>query len=207
MVKRVEKKQRGKRTKSAKKNIVIGLEGKNVTEKQYLNHFNSISKNYHIIFSKGNSSDPIGIVEDTIKSLINISLDFKYGDRVFCLIDTDYGSSREKVLESAIALAQKNKIDVLLTNPTFEIWFLLHFKYSSKQYSNNGDVIIELRKYIPDYEKNYDIFSKLSSSTNKAVENSIKLEDYHNRNASMKIMERCPSSKVYELVEILLNDE
>ena len=44
MVKRATKKQRGQHTRSIKKMIVTGLEGKNVTEKQYLNHFNSLSK-------------------------------------------------------------------------------------------------------------------------------------------------------------------
>ena len=207
MVKRATKKQRGQHTRSIKKMIVTGLEGKNVTEKQYLNHFNSLSKKYRIIFSKGNSSDPVGIVEDTIKSLKSYDFDFELGDKAFCLIDTDYGKDREKNLIDAIDLAKKNNIDVLLTNPTFEIWFLLYFKYSTRQYSSNEDVIVELRRYIPNYEKNLDVFSKISNLLNVAVENSKKLENYHNRNGSITIMERCPSTRIFELVNLLLNDD
>jgi len=207
MVKRATKKQRGAHTRFVKRMIVTGLEGKNVTEKQYLNHFNSLSSKYRIIFSKGNSSDPVGVVVDTINSLKSYDFDFELGDKAFCLIDTDYGRDREKSLIDAIDLAKKNNIDVLLTNPTFEIWFLLHFKYSTRQYSSNEDVIAELRRYIPNYEKNLDVFSNMSNLLNVAMENSMKLEDYHDRNGSITIMERCPSSKVFELIKLLLSED
>lgn len=207
MVKRATKKQRGQHTRTIKKMIVAGLEGKNVTEKQYLNHYNSLSNRYRIIFSKGNSSDPVGIVENTIKSLKNYDFDFELGDKAFCLIDTDYGDDREKSIVDAIELAKKNNIDVLLTNPTFEIWFLLHFRYSTRQYVHNEDVIVELRKYIPNYEKNVDVFLKISNLLDVAIDNSMKLEAYHNKNGSLKIMERCPSSKVFELIKLLLSED
>ncbi|MCF0110927.1 MAG: RloB domain-containing protein, partial [Erysipelotrichaceae bacterium] len=165
MVKRIFTKQRGQIRRIAKKMIVVGLEGKNVTETNYLNHFNTISRKYHITFSKGNATDPMGVVEDTIRTIGNSDFDCAYGDRAYCLIDTDYGKNREKDLKEAIQTAGQNRIEVLLTNPTFELWYLLHFRYSTKKYMNNDEVISELCEYIPNYQKKSDVFYRLEPYT------------------------------------------
>lgn len=50
-------------------------------------------------------------------------------------------------------LARQNNISVFLSNPCFEIWYLLHFRYSTKLYGSNEEVIKELGSYISDYSK------------------------------------------------------
>lgn len=48
--------------------ILIGAEGKNKTEKMYFTELgNEFRDRYLIKFAKGNSTDPVGIVKDTIK--------------------------------------------------------------------------------------------------------------------------------------------
>lgn len=204
MVRKVQKKQRNKIKRKIKNLIIVGLEGTNVTEAQYLNHFNSTCKNFRILFSRGNSTDPVGIVKDTIKTMRNSDFDMKIGDRSFCLIDTDFGKDREKRLLEALKLACANHIEILFSNPTFEIWFLLHFRYSTKRYNKNEEVILELKNYIPNYQKNLDMFIRIYPNTEYALVNAHKLEKYHDKNCTTHFMERSPSTKVDQLIRLVL---
>lgn len=206
MVKRANKKQRNKINRKQKKLIIVGTEGKNVTEKQYLKHFNTINKEHRIIFAKGNATDSMGVVLDTEKTIQAFDLDREFGDKVYCLIDSDYGKEREKELRKVIDLAKKKDIRVAISNPTFEIWFLLHFRYSTKSYINNNELLNELKNYIPEYHKSKDVFMNLFQKTPKAIENSAKLENYHDKNCNFDIMQRCPSTQLPELVEVLMEN-
>ena len=71
MVARTKQKQRGQAKRARKRIILIGCEGKNQTEQNYFKEFNQTQKNYTIQPASGNSTDPKGIVEDTINSIQN----------------------------------------------------------------------------------------------------------------------------------------
>ncbi len=66
----------------------------------------------------------------------------------------------------------------IVSNPSFEIWLLLHFKYTTKHCADGNAVINELKRYIPDYEKNRDCFLACADRIQEAISNSAKLEQY-----------------------------
>lgn len=57
-----------------------------------------------------------------------------------------------------------NNILFVETNPCTEFWFLLHFlpKGNVKRYSSYDELIPELRKYIPDYEKSCKYLKRIN---------------------------------------------
>lgn len=205
MVKRPTIKKRGIYSRKQRKIILIGSEGKNQTEKIYFSHFNQIQKNYRINFSKGIHTDPVGVVRDLIKTIQSTYFDFDEGDIAFCLVDVDFGLDRCKQLNTAIELAKKNNIDIYFSNPCFEIWFLLHFRYSTKPYSSNEELVNDLKQYIHGYRKSSDIFENLYSKTTIAIRYAKKLENYHYSCNNDKY-KRIPSTEVYKPIEKLLND-
>lgn len=86
------------------------------------------------------------------------------------------------------------------------MWHLQHFRFITKPYITNEEVIADLRECIKQYKKSMDVFRLLFSSTKDAIDNSKKLEEYHNSNDNLSIDKRCPSSKVYKLIETLTED-
>ena len=68
MVRRVTKKQRGVIKRRQKKIILVGAEGNNQTERNYLMSFNSKQNEYRIIIADGIHTDPEGVVNDLVKS-------------------------------------------------------------------------------------------------------------------------------------------
>lgn len=200
MVRRATKKKQQQR--KSKKVLVLAAEGSNKTEKTYFNEFNSKQQEYRIIHARGNNTDPVKIVQDAINSAEKEELDYDYGDRAVAIFDVDFG--KEKQIREAIALANSNNVEVVLSNPCFEIWLLLHFRYSTKSYNNNEAVLNELIKLWPKYDKNIASYKEIDSLTKVAIENAKKVKAYFKENYGYADVVKCNSSTdVYQLVEFL----
>lgn len=81
-------KQRGQVTRKRKPVILISTEGKNKTEEIYFNNFKR-NKKYSIIYSKGNYTDPVNMVSSLQKDIKKMELQKRYGDKAYCIFDTD----------------------------------------------------------------------------------------------------------------------
>lgn len=204
MVKRVPQKSRGKYRRRERKLILLAVEGrKNITETNYFNHFNREQSEYSIRFVPCNETDPVNLVNKAEEDWIKEKCDAKFGDLVYCVFDTDTDPEKQNEIDEAIRLTQRSHVEVVLSNPCFEVWYILHFKYSSGSFNSNDEVIKALRKYIPWYEKNKDVFPELHSNTQKAVLNARRLEQYHKDNDNRRGIARNPGTEVYRIVEKL----
>lgn len=204
MVRKVDQKKRGKVSRKTKKIILIGAEGKNQTERKYYKAFNQVQSEYKIMAGKGNNTDPVGVVEDLLKSAKQEELDLKDGDMLACFIDVDFKNGRDQELRAAMKLARQNNISVFLSNPCFEIWYLLHFRYSTKLYGSNEEVIKELSSYISDYSKSKDVYDVIENKIDQALLNTKRLESYHLENGTNDRLKKLPSTEAYKLIEMIL---
>lgn len=204
MVRKVDQKKRGKVSRKTKKIILIGAEGKNQTERKYFKAFNQVQSEYKIMAGKGNNTDPVGVVEDLLKSAKQEELDLKDGDILACFIDVDFKNGRDQELRAAMKLARQNNISVFLSNPCFEIWYLLHFRYSTKLYGSNEEVIKELGSYISDYSKSKDVYDLIENKIDQALLNTKRLESYHLENGTNDRLKKLPSTEAYKLIEMIL---
>lgn len=198
--------QRKRNTEKRKRNpfVIIGCEGKNKTEKLYFNNFNS--RQCIIKFSKGNSTDPKGIVEDVIRFIKNNQIDLEENDKVYAVFDTDVGQNKQQQIEEAKKLAEANGVEIITSTPSFEIWFLLHFGYTTKAFVSNKALQDELEKQILDYSKNNNTYITVKDLTGQAIENAKKLEQYQLNKGQVLDSEDCnPYTGVYKITEELIN--
>lgn len=89
-----------------------------------------------------------------------------------------------------IILKKYKNVIIIINNPCFEFWLLLHFVKTSKYYNQCSEVIGELQKHIKDYEKtqkfytaqNNDIYKRLQPRLATAIKNAWKVRrfDAHN---------------------------
>lgn len=199
-----EPKKRNSFQRQRKSTILISTEGKNKTETLYLSRFSS--DKYNIKFAYGNDTDPIKMLKNIFNDFNDKELDPELGDLAICLVDADCHKIKNKQLITADNYAKKHKIEILVSAPCFEIWYLCHFKYSTKNYNSNEDVINELRQCLPDYEKSCDsIYTKLFTKIGTAIANAKKLEK-HNLTLGNKIhtVSFSPSTEVYKIIEMLI---
>lgn len=92
------------------------------------------------------------------------------------------------------------------SNPCFEVWYLEHFTYTSKPFLHSKDIIEELKKYIPDYEKTKNYSELLNDKLAIAKANCKKLEDFHSNCNHGSRLSKNPSSLVYEIFEKIETD-
>ena len=93
---------------------------------------------------------------------------------------------------------------MITSNPCIELWFLLHFEYTTAWLSNN-DVINKLKKYYPKYEKNINIFPKIKDKVSEAIKNAKKLESFQlDNNKIIGMVDANPSTEMYKIVEELI---
>jgi len=156
------------------------------------------------IYGKECGSDPLSVVNFAIETMKK-ETGF---DRAYCVFDQDkhatYKAAVDKAQRARLGGA-KRKIIVIPSVPCFELWLLLHFTYTAKQFHARGGYSIctsieqELKKHLPNYQKGQqDIFAKVIDKLDTAIAHAKLLDEYHKTSGTDN-----PSTKIHVLVEYL----
>ncbi|WP_256623635.1 RloB family protein [Methanolobus chelungpuianus] len=189
------RRKRGQRPTRNK--MLIICEGEK-TEPMYFGNYRTPQNNVDVIPIPSSRKDVGSIVEFAKKKLQD--LDIKGGDLIWCVFDCDDNT------DDKISTAYKNagkSINICLSNPSFELWFLLHFSYIETSLQNDG-LIELLKRQIPEYCKNIDCYQILEPLTDTAIKNSKKLEQLHiNNGTEINSTKSNPSTQVYKIIEVI----
>lgn len=198
---------RVRKIRKRKNKILIAVEGTNKTEKIYFSNFDDGKKPYTITIAKGNDTDPLGMIKLLSKEIDKRDIDLSNGDIAFCVFDTDVNIKKNKIIKDAINLAKENGIRIITSTPCIELWFLLHFEYTTARLSNNS-VIKRLKKYLPKYEKNINIFPDIKDKVYEAIDRAKRLESFQlQNNKIIGMVEANPNTEMYKIVEELIKGE
>lgn len=126
-------------------------------------------------------------------------------DKVFCVFDKDSHETYDDALICIQSMKPKDVFVSINSIPCFEYWLLLHFNFTTKPFEASGNgsscanLIDELKKYLPDYEKGDDnIYRELSGQMDRAIAYSKRALTQAEGNGTDN-----PTTYVYELVEYL----
>ncbi len=172
-----EKKKRNTETRKQKPVILIVAEGENVTESQYFKAFQKQNPKCNIRLALAKHvTDPEGMLKAIQVRWKELDLDARKGDKAYIVLDLDCDQNKAALIRKI----QKNSKEAqfIISNPCFEVWFLLHFRYSTKQYLSGEAVIKDLKTFVPEYKKNLDISGQLDSSRGMAIKNAKRLRNY-----------------------------
>lgn len=195
---------RVRKVRKQKSKILIAAEGKNKTEKTYFSNFEDGKKTYNITYARGNNTDPLKLVKMLIKEIDELKLDLQDDDVAYCIFDTDVDPNKNKIIEEAIQLARRNNIKIITSSPCFELWFLLHYDYTTAN-MDSEEVIKRLKEYYPKYEKNINIYPDIIKEIDLAIDRAKKLEKYQtDNNRRIGTVEANPNTEVYKIVEYLM---
>ena len=144
-------------SRNTARKILIACEGSK-TEPGY---FESIRQDLRssileiIILPPKGKTDPYSIIERAIEKRKEMRSDCRWleGDTAWAVFDGD--EHIEKSIanwRSAIDRAKSQKIQLAITNPSFELWYLIHFRDQFGQINRNRAIAL-LKDYIPNYDK------------------------------------------------------
>ena len=178
-------------------NYLIVVEGE--TEQLYLESLKSLmdyerKKQINIKIVKANAGNAKTFVQDAIKLKKKLEL-----PNVYVVFDND----NYKYIADAFALAEKNDIRIIYSNICFELWFLLHFKFTTSQFEKCNKLILQLKRHFPGYKKaSYKTYEKFNGIMTDAMENAKKLEDFHQKHSQrIPLWELNPYTNMHHLIK------
>ncbi len=193
--------------KEPRKSILIVCEG----EKTEPIYFNALKDRLRMAMVDveivGEGGAPITVVNRAIarreerKQIAKKSLTKTEYEVIYCVVYVDM----HETLDQAIDKARGNEICVILSNPCFEYWYILHFRKTSAPFSRSRDAKSALRQQHPTYsESDTTIFNVVYPRRKTAIKNSKEvLREQHNDAEDLR---NCnPSTHVHKIVEYLQN--
>lgn len=193
--------KRKKGTRSPRKVFVIVSEGKK-TEPIYFRRYRERYCNLSIKTPDSKCTDPVNLAKFAKEQIKQEGLDLKNGDKIWCVFDCDENPNER--ISKACKIAGKDVI-ICLSNPSFELWYLLHFVPIQSKLSRS-EVMDRLKAYIKDYDKSEDVYDLLKEERPIAIENAKNLNKKHEKNGTeLMSVESNPSTQIYAIVEEILN--
>lgn len=181
--------------------IVICSEGgKNTSEEIYLKNFRS--RNLRIQFSFGNSTDSRGMLENLKNYIKNEDLKSEENCKIFLILDTDLDNSKINMIKSIIDECNNNKIEVITSSPTFEIWYLMHFRSNKLVFSSSKDVKKELGTIINVYHESMNVFPLIISKMENAKKIARKIERAAGE-LNDELINHNPHSSVFKVIDAI----
>jgi len=71
-------------------------------------------------------------------------------DEVWCVFDIEQDGYNPS-LPKAISIALGNELQLALSNPAFEFWFLLHFEHTTRPFANGKKLVHALKQHLCNY--------------------------------------------------------
>ena len=199
-----QKKKRNSGKRSRRPVILITAEGKNKTEQLYFTSFQNQHGRYSMKFVKtSKDTDPAGMYKSLDTYWKNNDLSERNGDKAFIVLDLDCSDYKAKRIEE---LSRKTKnIKFIVSNPCIEVWFLMHFGFSTHQFKDSKEPKRELRKYIKDEEESSEIAEIRKPQLSVAKANAERLRKYYEEMGAQWISTECnPMTDVPKIIEKLI---
>jgi RloB-like protein len=200
--------RRRSRHRPERTRILIVCEGRE-TEPNYFRDLRDeevVQQNFKVEIRKGKGGSCVVVVEQAIAEREKAARGEGF-DEVWCVFDVEQADKREQVVK-ARALADKHRIRLALSNPSFECWLLAHFDRTKKHFADGDKVIKELNKHWRsecgrDYEKKEQLYRRLADRTPTAIDNArnVREQDWP---SSPDIVDCNSATEVYLLVARLL---
>jgi hypothetical protein len=192
-----------KRGSRSSRRIFVATEGF-ISEKKYLKALGDLVKtNVELILISRTSADTgLSAPEYVLQTVLEKknSIAFRADDTFWMLIDKD-----EWDITDIEELCETNEINLIISNPCFEIWILFHYiqKDRAKKLApleNCNSIAEEIREFDTHFSKNRPVIPRTFNGLRKAIDIAKSLDL-----GSESIYPNNPGSRVYKLLENILD--
>ena len=196
--------QRQSRPRSTGPKFLIACEGDG--EKAYLEAIRQALRlaGNQIIVLNEKGTDPLTIVKTVINYRQGLQKDGLWlaDDTAWAALDGDeHRDNNRENWHQALDLAKANQIELALSNPSLELWYLLHFQ-DQDAYIHRDKAVAELEKHIPRYKKPMVLFPDPPDPIRIAIQRAARLARRNQEKALP--FHNNPCSGMGRLVERLL---
>ena len=118
------------------------------------------------------------------------------------VLDTDLDKARIREIKEIEQRCINNNIEIITSAPTFEIWFVMHYRNNKLIFQTSKDVKKELQNINGVYTESMDMFKIVESMTNKArtVAQSFEQQAIKNREELLYVN---PHTSIYKILNAI----
>lgn len=181
--------------------IVICSEGgKKSSEYYYFRNY--ASRDLRIQFSTGNSTDPKGMLEDLLKYIRNEDISSEDECKIFLVLDTDLDNKRINEIKEIEQQCNDNNVEIITSAPTFEIWYIMHYRNNRLKFLSSKDVKKELQIINGYYTESMDMYKMISKSTSSARNTAKNIEQQAVKN-NEDLFKLNPHTSIYKILDTI----
>jgi hypothetical protein len=185
-------------SRRARNVVLVVTEGE--TERKYFNGFKKRDCDVEIKVPNSRPTDALNLVKFCVNQMKQNGLDLEEGDVAICAFDI-LGNDASH-LEEAFSMAESNGIILALSNPCFELWYLLHFREVDHKV-NCKEAEMLLNDFIPGYRKAEDYSEILGPKQADAIRRSSSLRRKGKITKPAEIAQTNPSISVQDAISAI----
>lgn len=189
-----------KRNKKKPLIVICSEGGKKSSEYYYFRNYTS--RNLRIQFSTGNSNDPKGMLDDLLKYINNEDIKSEDNCRIFLVLDTDLDERRINEIKKIESECVKHHIEIITSSPTFEIWYIMHYRNNALKFHTSKEVKKELQHINGTYTETIDMYKMIKNSTNYARNVAYDLEQQIIKNKE-DLLKSNPHTSIYKVLDAI----
>lgn len=193
---------RGQLKKSKKKPLIVICSEGGKKSSEYYYFRNHTNRDLRIQFSTGNSTDPKGMLEDLLKYIRNEDIASEDNCRIFLVLDTDLDEKRISEIKKIEQKCIDNNIEIVTSAPTFEIWYLMHYRSNRLKFQTSKEVKRELQNINGTYIESMDMYKIIKESTDNARSTAQSLEQQVIRNKD-DLLSSNPHTSIYKILDAI----
>ena len=180
--------------------IICSEGGMKSSEYYYFRHF--CTRDLRIQFSTGNATDPKGMLDNLLKYIQNEDIKSEDNVRIFLVLDTDLDDRRINEIKEIEEKCLENNIEIITSAPTFEIWYLLHFRDNKLKFDSSQKVKKEIAKENGTYTETIDMYKFIKCNTDKA-RTTAKLLEKRAVSSGEELIELNPHTSIYKILDAI----
>lgn len=193
---------RGQLRKSKKKPLIVICSEGGKKSSEYYYFRNHTNRDLRIQFSTGNSTDPKGMLEDLLKYIHNEDIVSEDNCRIFLVLDTDLDEKRISEIKEIGQKCIDNNIEIVTSAPTFEIWYVMHYRNNRLKFQTSKEVKRELQNLNGTYKESIDMYKIIKDSTDNARSTAQSLEQQIIRN-NEDLLSSNPHTSIYKILNAI----
>ena len=193
---------RGQLRKSKKKPLIVICSEGGKKSSEYYYFRNHTNRDLRIQFSTGNSTDPKGMLDDLLKYIRNEDIASEDNCRIFLVLDTDLDERRISEIKEIEQECIDNNIEIVTSAPTFEIWYLMHYRNNRLKFQTSKEVKRELQNINGTYTESMDMYKIIKDSTDNARSTAQSFEQQIIRNKE-DLLSSNPHTSIYKILNAI----
>ena len=143
-----------------------------------------------------------GMLDNLLKYIQNEDIKSEDNVRIFLVLDTDLDDRRINEIKEIEEKCLKNNIEIITSAPTFEIWYLLHYRDNKLKFDSSQKVKKEIAKENGTYTETIDMYKFIKCNTDKA-RTTAKLLEKRAVSSGEELIELNPHTSIYKILDAI----